>query len=84
MLLNGITFVFYSEMRNFEEERLQKEQLAQEKREKQKECESSLQELMIKSVKLHDEVQKERERVSRLWYTMLQIVIFCSKDIMSD
>ncbi|KAL9969413.1 hypothetical protein ACROYT_G021630 [Oculina patagonica] len=54
------------EMRNFEEEQLQKEQLAQEKRKKLGECESSLQELMNKSVKLRDEVEKEREHVSRL------------------
>ena len=55
-------------MRNFEEERLQKEQLAEQKRKKLEECEGSFQELVSKSVQLHDEVERRKDHVSRLRY----------------
>ncbi|KAJ7394297.1 Structural maintenance of chromosomes protein 6 [Desmophyllum pertusum] len=48
-------------MRNFEEERLQKEQLVQQKRKELEESENHLKELMDKSTNLQDEVARERE-----------------------
>lgn len=61
-------------MRNFEEEQFQKERLLQQKRKELEECKNNLQEVTNKAVKLHDEVEKERECLSKLWYNLVNIL----------
>lgn len=54
------------EMRNFEEEQLQKESLLRQKRNELEECKNNLQEAMNKAVNLHNEMDKDKERISKL------------------
>lgn len=58
-------------MRNFEEEQLQKESLLRQKRNELEECKNNLQEAMNKAVNLHNEMDKDKERISKLWYKLL-------------
>lgn len=55
-------------MRNFEEEQLQKESLLRLKRNELEECKNNLQEAMNKAVNLHNEMDKDKEHISKLWY----------------
>ena len=66
-------FCFLREMRNFEEEQLQKECLLQKKRNELQECRNNLLEVMSKAVKLNDEAEKDRESISKLWYILVNI-----------
>jgi len=60
-------------MRNFEEEQLQKELLLTQKRNKLEECKNNLQEVMNKADKLHKEVEKDKDHISKLWYKLMNI-----------
>ncbi|XP_020623366.1 structural maintenance of chromosomes protein 6-like isoform X3 [Orbicella faveolata] len=57
------------EMRNFEEEQRQKEHLLQQKRNELEECKNNLEEVMNKAVKLHNEVETDKYRISKLCST---------------
>ena len=58
-------------MRSFEEEQRQKECLLQQKRNELEECKNNLQEVMNKAVELQNEVDKEKERIRKLWYKLM-------------
>ena len=58
-------------MRNFEEEQLQKERLLQQKRNALEEYKNNLQEVMNKAVKLRNEMDKDKEHISKLWYKLV-------------
>jgi len=60
-------------MRNFEEEQRQKEHLLQLKRNELEECKNNLEEVMNKAVKLHNEVETDKYRISKLWYKLMNI-----------
>lgn len=60
-------------MRNFEEEQRQKEHLLQQKRNESEECKNNLEEVMNKAVKLHNEVETDKYRISKLWYKLMNI-----------
>ena len=61
---------FSRETRTFQEERLQKERLLQQKRNELEKCKNNLQEATSKAVKLRDEVEKERKCISQLRYNL--------------
>ena len=73
LIIEEFMFCFLREMRNFEEEQLQKECLLQQKRNKLQECKNNLLEVMSKAVKLNDEAEKDRESISKLRYKLVNI-----------
>lgn len=68
LIIEKFVVFFSREMRTFQEERLQKERLLQQKRNELEKCKNNLQEATSKAVKLQDEVEKERKCISQLRY----------------
>ena len=58
-------------MRNLQEERLQLQQLLEQKKEELEECHDELQELNDRTAILHEEEQNGREQVSKVRYNNL-------------
>jgi len=47
--------------------------LLQQKRNELEECKNNLEEVMNKAVKLHNEVETDKYRISKLWYKLMNI-----------
>jgi len=49
--------------------------LLQQKRNELEECKNNLEEVMNKAVKLHNEVETDKYRISKLWYKLMNICV---------